>query len=248
MCPQSTIGVAQQSWPYGFAYEPEVVRARACLAEVEEDYAVDTRRLYVSGISAGGDGSWRIISIYSNTFAAAAPVVGMGDVWDPAHTSAWAPRLIDTPVWAFSGQNDTFRMTATGYMFEEIEEAVMDAGGVTDTNVHRHTVFPGIGHSGAVHDMAIAAGLTPWMFNQRLWSMYTPRISGVGVEGSHCVISWETSPGKPYRVQMATSLLDAPPAWSNVCDVVGDGGFMSCTNAPPGAHPALYRVVLDIPR
>ena len=183
------------------------------------------------------------------TFAAAAPVVGMGDIFDPGQTSAWAPRLIDTPVWAFSGENDLFRMTATGYMFDQIEQAVIDAGGSPDTNVHRHTVFPGIGHSGVVHDMALGAGLTPWMFDQELWSMHVPHIAGVeSAGGGHFVIRWETSPGKTYRVQAATNLPGQPMTWSNVYEVVGNGAVTTYTNAPSGAHQAFCRVVLDIPR
>ncbi|MDD5705722.1 MAG: hypothetical protein PHR35_07335 [Kiritimatiellae bacterium] len=248
VCPQSDYDYPSHGWPCGFAYEPEVIRARECVAEVQGGFSVDSRRLYVSGVSAGGGGSWRITSIYSNTFAAVAPVVGMADVWEEGQVSSWAPRLIDTPVWAFSGGNDTDRKTATGYMFDEISNAVVAAGHTFDTNFHRHTVFPGIGHLGVVHDMAIAAGLTPWMFGQELWSMYTPAITGADMKGTNCVISWGTSQGKHYRVQITTNLLDNPPLWSNVWEVVGDGTLKTYTNTPPSASPAFYRVVLDIPQ
>ena len=127
-------------------------------------------------------------------------------------------------------------------------EAVIDAGGTPDTNVHRHTVFPGFGHSGVVHDMAIGAGLTPWMFGQELWSKYVPHISAVDCDGSNCVVRWETAQGKRYYVQVATNLLDSPIAWSNVYEVVGDGTLTAYTNSLSGLRQAFVRVVLDIPQ
>jgi hypothetical protein len=175
LCPQSDYD-GSHGWPYGFAYEPEVVRARGCVVEAQATYSINPRRLYVSGVSAGGMGSWRIISIFTNTFAAAAPMVGRADVPDDGAISAWAPRLIHTPVWSFNGSDvgpmyDGYNAYYTQVMFEQIAQAVTNAGETVNTNMHRHTVYTDLGHTEEVCNRAVLNdGLNAWMFTKWLES------------------------------------------------------------------------------
>lgn len=71
------------------------------LARVEREYQVDSRRLYLTGLSYGGFGTWYIASKHPERFAAIAPVVGWG------HPDLMAPiaeaRL---PLWAFAAGRD----------------------------------------------------------------------------------------------------------------------------------------------
>ncbi len=60
---------------------------------------IDVNRIYVTGVSRGGYGSWHFISLRPDLFAAAMPVCGGGD---PNLT----PNIIDVDVWAFHGEND----------------------------------------------------------------------------------------------------------------------------------------------
>lgn len=102
------------------------------LAHIKKSYNVDTDRIYLTGLSMGGYGSWRLASDHPDWFAAAAPVCGAGD---PANGA----KLTELPVWAWHGTEDT------AVPFErsvEMVEAIKAAGG---TKV-RFTSLEHIGH------------------------------------------------------------------------------------------------------
>ncbi len=62
-------------------------------------YPIDTSRIYVTGLSMGGFGTWDLISRYPDKFAAAVPICGGGD-------ENKAALIKDLPIWAFHGKND----------------------------------------------------------------------------------------------------------------------------------------------
>jgi polyhydroxybutyrate depolymerase len=63
----------------------DVAFLRALLARLKKDYAVDPKRIYVTGISNGGMMSYRLACELSGEIAAAAPVEGAQDI--PCHPS-----------------------------------------------------------------------------------------------------------------------------------------------------------------
>jgi len=63
------------------------------------DSAIDVSRVYVTGISMGGYGTWDIVSRRPEVFAAAIPICGGGDV-------ALADRIAKVPIWGFHGSSD----------------------------------------------------------------------------------------------------------------------------------------------
>lgn len=69
------------------------------LEQIHQAYPVDANRLYVTGLSMGGFGTWNLIIRYPDKFAAAAPVCGGGDV-TKAH------RIAHMPIWNFHGTVD----------------------------------------------------------------------------------------------------------------------------------------------
>lgn len=72
------------------------------LKSVQKNYRVDKHRLYLSGISYGGFGSWYLASKHPNVFAAVAPVVGWG------HPDLMAPiAKAKTPLWVFAAGRDS---------------------------------------------------------------------------------------------------------------------------------------------
>ncbi len=102
------------------------------LDDIEAKYRVDPDRIYVTGLSMGGYGTWRLASEFPNRFAAIAPFCGG---WDEAE----APRIAHIPVWAFHGDKDpsvpvecTLKMVA----------ALKAAGGNP-----RMTIYAGVGHA-----------------------------------------------------------------------------------------------------
>lgn len=60
---------------------------------------IDPNRVYVTGISMGGYGTWEIIQREPTLFAAAIPICGGGDTRE-----AW--RIRDLPIWVFHGDAD----------------------------------------------------------------------------------------------------------------------------------------------
>ncbi len=103
----------EQNWP------PDLVEE--VVQYVLEEYNVDPRRIYVTGISLGAAGAWNYAAAYPHRVAALLPMGGQ------------APRdkacdLVDIPVWAFHGQNDVFiRTSFTTEMVDSIRACAPDS-------------------------------------------------------------------------------------------------------------------------
>lgn len=91
----------------------------------------DPARVYVTGLSLGGHGTWALAADRPERFAAIVPVAGRGD-------PATACRLGDLPVWAFHGARDKV-VPATGST--AMVEAVNACGGNAWL-----TLYPELGH------------------------------------------------------------------------------------------------------
>ncbi len=70
------------------------------LQEVISKYNIDAKRIYLTGLSMGGFGTWDLAIKHPETFAAIAPICGGGD---PSKVCA----IKDLPIWAFHGVKDT---------------------------------------------------------------------------------------------------------------------------------------------
>jgi len=84
--------------------------------EVTTRYRIDTDRIYLTGPSLGGSGTWYIAARYPKTFAAIAPMSGFTSHLD--YIDKNIDKLIDMPVWAFHGKMDTV------VPFEETERII----------------------------------------------------------------------------------------------------------------------------
>ncbi len=71
----------------------------AVLLKTIQKYNIDTDRIYVTGLSMGGYGTWDIIARFPNLFAAAIPICGGGD-------ENTADKIKNIPIWAFHGSRD----------------------------------------------------------------------------------------------------------------------------------------------
>lgn len=69
------------------------------LDELRKEFKIDPKRIYVTGQSMGGFGTWSMITRHPEIFAAAIPVCGGGE---PAH----ATKAKGIPVWTFHGNSD----------------------------------------------------------------------------------------------------------------------------------------------
>lgn len=105
---------------------------KAALAALEKEFSIDADRVYVTGLSMGGYGSWDAIQRWPKVFAAAAPVCGGGD---PAGAKAMA----SIPIWAFHGSADT---AVKPQRSRDMIAAIKAAGGSP-----KYTEYPGVGHN-----------------------------------------------------------------------------------------------------
>jgi predicted peptidase len=90
---------------------------------------IDRTRVYVTGLSMGGYGTWRLVAAYPERFAAAMPICGGGE------PKSMAAKLCRVPIWAFHGALDpTVPLSET----REMVNAVRRAGGNVRFTVYRH--------------------------------------------------------------------------------------------------------------
>lgn len=120
--------------------------------DVVQRYDVDARRVYITGVSLGGRGSWSFACDYPERVAAVVPVCGTYD--HPERIQ----RIKDVPVWAFHGDQDTVVKFANT---KKMVEALKAGGGNC-----RFTVYKGAGHgiSGRVYR---TKELYEWLLQQR---------------------------------------------------------------------------------
>jgi predicted esterase len=78
-------------------WEPQVI-SRLSKGR-QSQYKVDKERIYLTGLSMGGFGTWNIASKFPSVFAAIAPVCGGGD-------TTQVMKLKHVPVWCFHGAKD----------------------------------------------------------------------------------------------------------------------------------------------
>ncbi len=116
------------SW---FPDQPDALRALAILDEVEREYRTDPHRVYLTGISVGGTGVWRLAAEHPDRWAAIVPVCGHCPL-----TLAGAVK--DVPCWCFHGADDR---VVRAQESRDMVEAVRKAGGSPP-----YTEYAGVGH------------------------------------------------------------------------------------------------------
>jgi predicted peptidase len=121
--------VVSPQCPDGQRWQSDVLAA--LLDDVTDRLRIDPDRIYVTGLSMGGRGTWDLAMSYPERFAAIAPVCG-GALPDRACS------LKDLPVKAFHGAKDTVVPLAET---ETIVEAVKKCGGTAEL-----VVYPETGH------------------------------------------------------------------------------------------------------
>ncbi len=121
------------------------------LRKVMADLPVDPARVYVTGISMGGYGTWDIIQREPALFAAAIPICGGGDV-------ALAPALKHIPIRVFHGDQDN---AVPVIRSRDMVQALKACGG----NV-QYKEYAGAGHDVWTRTYADASVLK-WLFAQQ---------------------------------------------------------------------------------
>lgn len=124
------IVVSPQSPTFPRGWNPEALSA--LLDEIESKYKVDKDRIYLTGLSMGGFGSWSLAAAHPERFAAVVPICGGGD-------PAMAKKIKDLPIWVFHGGKDRVVPLKRS---EDMVNALKEAG----AKKVKFTVYPDAGH------------------------------------------------------------------------------------------------------
>ncbi len=142
------------------------------MAQTRKDYTIDAHRIYLTGISLGGYGTWGWGAVKSDTFAALMPICGGGnpsdlntyikgrvpDVYSAKNLDNRIEKLIAMPIWAFHGGMD---VVVPARRSDRMVSALKKGGGNP-----RLTVFRGVGHNSWDKAYADKKGIE-WLFEQK---------------------------------------------------------------------------------
>ena len=115
---------------------------------------IDKSRVYLTGLSMGGYGSWDLLSRMPKRFAGAVIICGGGD-------ERQASKLKDIPIWVFHGDADRV-VPAT--RSRTMVEAIQKAGGERI----KYSELPGVGHNSWSHAYSDSTGAIEWLLSQKL--------------------------------------------------------------------------------
>lgn len=140
---------------FDYVSNPELWPLHSAIAltkEIAEKESVDHSRIYISGLSMGGMGTFEAVYRYPDLFAAAMPICGGGD------TTHYDKRVLKTSFWVFHGDADgAVRVEESRNMVNKLK--------ALHANVN-YTEYPGVNHNSWDNAFAEPAFLS-WMFSQR---------------------------------------------------------------------------------
>ncbi len=109
----------------------EPLELKCLLDEMVQKYKVDKDRIYLTGLSMGGFGTWMLAAYQPKRFAAIVPICGGGEVY-------WSESLARIPVWVFHGAKDPAVPLERS---QKMVEALKKKGGEP-----KFTVYPEVMH------------------------------------------------------------------------------------------------------
>jgi predicted peptidase len=109
----------------------ELEPLKLLLDSLLKTYKVDKKRVYLTGLSMGGFGTFHLAGLYPKYFAALAPICGGGH-------GSFAENLKTIPTWAFHGDADEIVPVQES---QRMIRAIKKAGGNA-----KLTTYKGVGH------------------------------------------------------------------------------------------------------
>ena len=131
------------------------------LAHLVATLPIDENRIYLTGTSMGGYGTWMWCSANPEHFAAVAPLCGGLGEGGPKDITPdfddWAKNLATVPLWAFHGGQDNVVPTDRS---QRMVKAMKENGG-KETKL---TIYPKLGH-GIARETFTDAAFYDWLFS-----------------------------------------------------------------------------------
>ena len=120
--------------PYKFDYNVKESKAMSLVVKLMDDFTqrkdVNPNKVFVSGLSMGGMGTFVILNLRPEMFAAATPICGDGD---PSLVSNYSKKV---PVWIFHGSND---ITVSPKKSLKMAKAIIENGGSPKITFYENT-------------------------------------------------------------------------------------------------------------
>ena len=111
---------------------------------------IDTTRIYITGLSMGGFGTWEFIARKPNLFAAAIPMAGYSD---PNQLE----KIKNIPIWIFHGNKDKWNpVEGSRNMYALLSESSIDV---------RYTEY-NLGHGDTFKKAFKEPDFIPWLFSK----------------------------------------------------------------------------------
>ena len=138
-CPKGQLWAPET--PPGAVRLPMRIRPRRALQAVfdlveriEARDPVDPNRVYIVGLSSGGDGVWEAVERRPDLFAAAVPICGLGDFRQ-------AKRIGRVPVWVFQGARDKDLPASAGRRMVRLIRRAGGSARLTEAKFPGHSVW-----------------------------------------------------------------------------------------------------------
>lgn len=154
-CPEGSRWV-EAAWDSSVHHMPEnpskpLKMVHDLIVTLTESLPVDPGRIYVTGLSMGGFGTWDMLARWPDLFASGVPICGGGDI-------STAPRIAHIPVWIFHSSDD-------GVVPVDLSRSMalaLEKAGAT----FRYTEYNDAGH-GSWKPAYEEPELIPWLFSHK---------------------------------------------------------------------------------
>jgi predicted peptidase len=121
------------------------------IAAIQKEFSIDKKRIYLTGLSMGGYGTWDLLARRPDLFAAGIPICGGGDEKN-------AKKLAKIAIWAFHGDKDVAVKVERS---RNMIEAIKKAGGSP-----KYTEYKGVGHNSWTRTYSDPK-VMEWLFEQK---------------------------------------------------------------------------------
>jgi predicted peptidase len=139
---------------FDYTKEPNwnLIAANELIKKLAKEERVDPSRIYVTGLSMGGMGTYESVYRYPDLYAAALPICGGGDL------KVYDKRVAKTPFWIFHGDSD---VVVDVNLSRKMNEKLKSLGATV-----KYTEYPGVNHNSWDNVFADPEYLK-WMMTQK---------------------------------------------------------------------------------
>ncbi len=150
LCPQC---------PAEYVWDNVVDRVKGIIDAVVAEFDIQKDRICLTGSSMGGFGTFMMGKTYGAFFSAIAPISGGGMSWRAAN-------LLNTPLWAVHGKEDTL----VPPVYSELMVNALNAAGGNA----RLTLLENKGHNDAIDEAYRHTEILSWLLSQRRTDFTAP--------------------------------------------------------------------------